>query len=143
MARREPGQAAAAPGLRVIRHPRRSSPQEIDMAGTAPWFELSKTSDGQFRFALKADEKETLLASETYRSKSSAEGGIASVRSNCAQQGRYEKKVAANGRFFFNLKAGNGEVIGTSHMYPTAEARDAAIAAAMVAGASTTVREGA
>ena len=113
------------------------------MAGTAPWFELSKTSDGQFRFALKVDEKETLLASETYRSKSSAEGGIASVRSNCAQQGRYEKKVAANGRFFFNLKAGNGEVIGTSHMYPTEEARDAAIAAALVAGASPTVRAGA
>ncbi|HEY0824959.1 MAG TPA: YegP family protein [Ramlibacter sp.] len=107
------------------------------------WFELSKTSDGQFRFSLKADEKETLLASETYRTRSSAEGGIASVRSNCGQDGRYEKKVAGNGSFFFNLKAGNGEVIGTSRMYPTAEARDAAIAAAKAAGASTTVRDNA
>ena len=107
------------------------------------WFELSKTSDGQFRFALKADEKETLLASETYRSRASAEGGIASVRTNCAKDGRFEKKVASNGKFFFNLKAGNGEVIGTSHMYPTAEARDAAIAVVMAAGASTTVRESA
>jgi uncharacterized protein YegP (UPF0339 family) len=106
----------------------------------AAWFELNKTSDGQFRFSLKADEQQTLLASETYRTKSSAEGGIASVRSNCAQDGRYERKVAGNGKFFFNLKAGNGEVIGTSNMYPTAESRDAAIAMAMAAGASTTVR---
>lgn len=105
------------------------------------WFELNKTTDGQFRFALKADEKETLLASETYRSKGSAQGGIESVRTNCGVDGRYEKKVAANGKFFFNLKAGNGEVIGTSVMYPTAEARDASIAAAMAAGASTTVRD--
>jgi uncharacterized protein YegP (UPF0339 family) len=104
-------------------------------------FELNKTSDGQFRFALKADEKATLLASETYHSRSSAEGGIASVRSNCGVDGRYEKKVAANGKFFFNLKSGNGQVIGTSPLYATAEARDASIAAAMAAGASTTVRD--
>jgi len=109
----------------------------------AGWFELSKTSDGQFRFALKADEKETLLASESYRSRSSAEGGIASVRTNCAKDGRFDRKVAANGTFFFNLKAANGEVIGTSHMYPTAQARDAAIASVMAAGASTTVRDSA
>lgn len=105
------------------------------------WFELNKTSDGQFRFALKADEKDTLLASETYHTKSSAENGIASVRTNCAADGRYEKKVATNGKFFFNLKAANGQVIGTSQMYPTAEARDASIAAAMAAGASPTVRD--
>jgi uncharacterized protein YegP (UPF0339 family) len=105
------------------------------------WFELRKTSDGQFRFSLKADEKETLLSSETYRSRSSAEGGIASVRSNCAQPARFEKKVAANGKFFFNLKAANGEVIGTSPMYPSEQARDASLATAMTAGADAVVRE--
>lgn len=77
------------------------------------WFELNKTSDGQFRFALKAGEKETLLASETYRSRDSAENGIASVRINAVSEARFEKKVASNGKFFFNLKAANGQVIGT------------------------------
>lgn len=105
------------------------------------WFELDKTSDGQFRFALKASEKETLLASETYRSRDSAENGIASVRSNCASAARYEKKVAANGKFFFNLKAANGQVIGTSQLYATSEARDASITAAMAGGPSETVRD--
>ncbi len=103
-------------------------------------FQLSKTSDGQFRFALLADDGE-LLASETYRSKSSAEKGIASVRSNCADESHYEKKVAGNGKFFFNLRAANGQVIGTSHMYKTPEARDLSITSAMTAGLSPDVRD--
>lgn len=66
----------------------------------AGWFELSKISDGQFQSALKADEKETLLASETYHSRGSAENGITSVRGNCAVDGRYERNVASDGTFF-------------------------------------------
>ena len=31
--------------------------------------------------------------------------------------GKFEVKVAKNGQFYFNLKAGNGEVILTSEMY--------------------------
>ena len=31
--------------------------------------------------------------------------------------GKFEIKAAANGKFMFNLKAGNGEVILTSQMY--------------------------
>ncbi|MBQ7649714.1 MAG: YegP family protein [Victivallales bacterium] len=31
--------------------------------------------------------------------------------------GKFEIKAAANGKFIFNLKAGNGEVILTSQMY--------------------------
>ena len=73
----------------------------------AGWFELSKSSDGQFRFVLKADSAETLLTSELYHSKASAENGIASVQGNCGAEERYEKKVASNGKHFFNLKAAN------------------------------------
>ncbi|MEO8656416.1 MAG: DUF1508 domain-containing protein, partial [Ramlibacter sp.] len=39
-------------------------------------FELSKATDGQFRFVLKGDHAQTLLASELYRSKESAQGGM-------------------------------------------------------------------
>ena len=31
--------------------------------------------------------------------------------------GKFELKTAANGKFFFNLKAGNGEIILSSQMY--------------------------
>lgn len=57
----------------------------------AGWFELSKSSDNQFRFVLKAGNGETILTSKLYTSKASAEKGIASVRSNSPQEERYEK----------------------------------------------------
>ena len=105
------------------------------------WFELSKATDGQFRFALKADNGHALLVSELYRSKDSAQGGIASVQKNCGSDARYEKKVATNGKFFFNLKAANNQVIGTSQMYASEQDRDAGLAAAKAGGVTATVRD--
>jgi hypothetical protein len=107
----------------------------------AGWYELHKSSDGQFRFALKADNGDTLLASEGYKAKPSAEAGIASVRANCGDDARYEKKTASNGKAFFNLKAANHQVIGTSPMFGSDAARDAAIASAKACGASTEVKD--
>ena len=109
----------------------------------AGWFELSKSSDGQFRFVLKADNAETILNSELYKAKSSAENGIASVQANCSNDDRYERKTASNGKAYFNLKASNGQVIGTSQMYATEASRDAGIASAQVNGVSTTVKDSA
>lgn len=106
-------------------------------------FELSMATDGQFRFALKGDHAQTLLASELYRSKDSAQGGIASVQKNCGSDARYEKKVATNGKFFFNLKAANNQVIGTSPMYASEQDRDAAISAVKANGATAPVRDNA
>jgi len=107
----------------------------------AGFFELNKSSDGQFRFLLKADNGETLLTSELYHAKGSAENGIASVQSNCGADERYEKKVASNGKHYFNLKAANHQVIGTSQMYASADSRDAGIASVKSNGASTTVKD--
>ena len=45
-------------------------------------FELSKRKDGQFQFVLKAVNGETILVSEGYHAKGSAENGIASVPNN-------------------------------------------------------------
>ena len=63
----------------------------------ATTFELSKSSDGQFRFTLKGDNGETVLTSELYKTKASAENGIASVKANAGNEARYERLVAANG----------------------------------------------
>lgn len=109
----------------------------------AGWFELNKSSDGQFRFALKADNAETLLTSELYHSKASAENGIASVQSNCGADEHYEKKLATNGKHYFNLKAANHQVIGTSQMYATAESRDAGVASVKSNGTTRTVKDNA
>ena len=51
----------------------------------AGWYELSKSNDGQFRFALKAGNAETILTSELYKTKAAAENGIASVQKNAPE----------------------------------------------------------
>ena len=94
------------------------------MAGT---FVLSKATNGQFRFVLKASNGQTILTSELYTTKAAAENGIASVRTNAPADARYERKDAKNGQPMFNLKAANGQVIGTSETYSSASARDAGI----------------
>lgn len=107
----------------------------------AACFELSKSSDGQFHFVLKAANAETILTSELYQSKGAAENGIASVQSNCGLDERYEKKVAINGKHFFNLKAANQQVIGTSLMYATAQSRDAGGASVKSNGTTKMVKD--
>ncbi|MDJ0592918.1 MAG: YegP family protein [Pleurocapsa sp. MO_226.B13] len=87
-------------------------------------FEIKKSKDNQFYFNLKAGNGEIILTSEMYKAKASAEKGIASVKTNAPDDGRYDRKTATNGQFYFNLKAANGEVIGTSEMYTTSSARD-------------------
>ncbi len=80
-------------------------------------FELKNKEGSSFHFTLKAKNGQVILSSEVYNSKSAAENGIASVKKNASEDGRYERKTAKNGKFFFNLKAGNGQVIGSSQMY--------------------------
>lgn len=105
------------------------------------WFELSKSSDGQFRFVLKAGNAETILTSELYQAKPAAMNGIASIQANCSNDDRYDRKEAANGKFFFNLKAANHQIIGTSQMYASVQTRDAGIESVKVNGTSTTIKD--
>lgn len=107
----------------------------------AGWFELSKSSDGQFRFVLKAGNGEIILTSELYITKGAAENGIASVRTNSPLDERYEKKTAANGKFHFNLKAANHQVIGSSQLYASEQSRETGIASVKNNGASQTVKD--
>ena len=91
-------------------------------------FVLSKGATGKFHFVLKAGNGETILTSEHYEAKVSAEKGIASVKENAPKDERYERKTAKSGSPMFNLKAANGQVIGTSETYSSEGARDNGIA---------------
>ena len=85
------------------------------------WFEISK--------------------SELYKEKASAQNGVESVQKNSGNDVRYELKTASNGKFHFNLKAANGQVIGTSQLYATEASRDKGIASVKANGASTQVKD--
>jgi len=80
-------------------------------------FEIKSRKNGEFQFNLKATNGQVILTSEGYRTKSACLNGIESVKKNCKTEKRFEKKVATNGKPFFNLKATNGEIIGSSQMY--------------------------
>ena len=91
-------------------------------------FVLKKTTNGKFSFNLHAGNGEIILTSEVYEAKASASNGIASVRKNAVEAGRFDKLTAKDGSPYFTLKATNGQVIGQSQMYSSEAARDAGIA---------------
>lgn len=83
-------------------------------------FELFTDKAGEYRFRLKAGNGEIILASEGYKQRASAENGINSVKKNAIDDSRYERKDTSAGKPMFNLKASNGQVIGTSEQYSSA-----------------------
>lgn len=87
-------------------------------------FEVYKDKAGEFRFRLKADNGEIILVSAGYKQRVSAEKGVESVKKNSPLDERYERKETISGKPMFNLKASNGQVIGTSESYNSEAARD-------------------
>lgn len=94
-------------------------------------FHITTRSNGEVQFNLKADNGQVILSSEGYTSMAACENGIESVRKNATEEGRFERKESSNGKFYFNLKAGNGQVIGTSQMYEADNSRDNGIESVM------------
>lgn len=83
-------------------------------------FIISKRANGDFQFNLKAGNGQVILSSQGYSSKSSCENGVDSVKKNSQDDSKFERNSAKDGRHYFNLKATNGQIIGTSQMYEAA-----------------------
>ena len=107
----------------------------------AGWYELTKTDKGQFSFVLKAGNNEVILRSEQYDAKSSASNGIASVQKNSPDDARYARETAKDGRTFFNLKAGNHQIIATSQLYKDESGRDNGIKSCKTNGPTETIKD--
>lgn len=89
-------------------------------------FQHFTDSAGQFRFRLRADNKEIILTSEGYTTRANARNGVLAVRTEAPFDARYERKQSTAG-WSFNLKSANGQVIGTSEVYNSAQAREIGI----------------
>lgn len=96
------------------------------MAGT---FEIFTDKSGDFRFRLKSGNGQIVLSSQGYSSRASAVKGIESVQKNAGTAERFEKTETSSGKFRFNLKSGNHQVVGTSQSYESASSRDNGIEA--------------
>ena len=80
-------------------------------------FVITLRKNGEYQFNLKATNGQVILTSEGYTTKAACMNGIESVKKNSQVEARFDKKVASNGKPFFNLKATNGQIIGSSQMY--------------------------
>lgn len=93
-----------------------------------PKFIIRKSSNDQFYFNLWSAQEEIVLTSEMYTTKQGCKNGIESVKTNATDDKNYEKRISENGKYYFVLKAGNGEIIGVSKMYAYSTDRDNGIA---------------
>ena len=82
-----------------------------------------------------------VLTSELYKAKASAENGIASVQKNSPDDARFDRLEAKNGKPYFNLKAANHQIIGTSQFYSGESARDNGIASVQKNGPTETIKD--
>ncbi|HNP35287.1 MAG TPA: YegP family protein [Woeseiaceae bacterium] len=80
-------------------------------------FEIYKDKAGEFRFRLKAANGQNVLGSQGYASKASCLNGIESVKKNSQNKASFESSKSESGKFTFNLKSSNGQVIGVSQTY--------------------------
>ncbi len=87
-------------------------------------FEIYKDKAGEYRFRLAASNGQIILASEGYKDKSGCKNGIESVKKNSPDNDKYERKQSQSGKYMFNLRAANNQVIGTSEQYESASSRD-------------------
>lgn len=87
-------------------------------------FVITTRTNGEFQFNLKAGNGQTILASEGYTTKAACNNGIESVKKNAPDDDRYDRLESKNGKPYFNLKAGNGQIIGSSEMYESVSSRE-------------------
>ena len=104
-------------------------------------FVISSRKNGAYHLNLKAGNGHVILSSESYKSKTACQNGIESVKKNAVNNARFEKITAPNGKFYFTLKASNGQVLGTSEMYDTLSGLENGVESVQTNAAESTVVE--
>lgn len=98
-----------------------------------PYFEVFQGRDSQYYFHLVATNHEILLQSQTYSTRTAALTGVLSVLDNAFLPERYDLREAVNGQYYFHLKGGNNEIVGTSELYSSKQGAERGIEAVDVA----------
>jgi uncharacterized protein YegP (UPF0339 family) len=105
-------------------------------------FEVKTRKNGEFQFNLKAGNGQVILSSEGYTTKANCLNGVESVKKKNAQDdNKFDRKTSTNGKHYFNLKATNGQIIGTSEMYESASGMENGIDSVKKNAPDATVEE--
>ncbi len=84
---------------------------------TGARFTVFEGQNGLYYFNLKASNGEIVLQSQAYSTEAAAMNGTFAVAGVGTNENNYDIKRSADGGAYFNLKANNGEIIGTSEVY--------------------------
>lgn len=86
-------------------------------------FEIFVQKDGDYRFHLRAENGRIIITSEGYTTLKACRDGIEAVKKNAEDLSRYDliESSSDNNKWYFNLRARNGEIIGTSEIYNSFE----------------------
>lgn len=84
---------------------------------------MTKTSDNEFRWVLKAGNGEPLLTSETFTTKQNCRASIESSKKNLGDDS-FKKLDSVRHEPYFTQVAGNHQPLATSEMYASAQSRD-------------------
>jgi len=87
-------------------------------------FVISRRTNGEYQFNLVAGNGQIILSSEGYTSIVGCQNGIESVRKNSKDSSKFDRKTSVNGKHYFNLKATNGQIIGSSQIYESMASRE-------------------
>ncbi|WP_312747101.1 YegP family protein [Sphingobacterium multivorum] len=104
-------------------------------------FEVKTRENGEFQFNLKAGNGQVILSSEGYTTKANCLNGVESVKKNAQDDNKFDRKTATNGKYYFNLKATNGQIIGSSEMYESASGMENGIESVKKNAPDATVEE--
>jgi hypothetical protein len=104
-------------------------------------FAVSINRGGGNYFNLKATNGQIILTSLMYNSPEDCNAAIESVRVHCSDDARYDRKISADNKNFFNLTSPEGKVLGKSETYESAAGMENGIASVKKNGPTTIVVE--
>lgn len=88
---------------------------------------IKNTSNGQYRWTFHSNNGENIMTSETYTTKQACRDGITSSKMNVRDE-NFDRKMSYSNELYFNQRANNWQVLGTSEMYSSVYNREHAIA---------------
>ena len=94
-------------------------------------FKIRQNKVGEYLFSLHSGNGQELMYSEPYLSIASCNNAIESVRRNSLREEAFQKKTTSNGKYYFWLKAQNGQIMTTSGYYESENQRDNGILSVM------------
>ena len=89
-------------------------------------FQNEKKNQYYFRVFDASDDQ--VLRSEAYETTAGRDNGIESFKKNAPFPERYEHLTSSDGKFYFNVKAANHQIVATSLMFDSEEKRESVIA---------------